>query len=196
MVYSYECLQCGQSQAAYVPSCPECKGTMSACYESPALRKQEREIKGWMGGVRHRSSAQAFEPVVYHITKDGHVSWPANTHAPVRPGYERREARTLREMDQVTKRVNRQELDKAEEHQHREEIRIAAQHAEFRPELRQKMQRMSPQGRAIARIAMERNDARRPQLIQPGVHLEIREFDRSNREAYEDRRTGWRERRD
>jgi hypothetical protein len=195
MVYAYECLICPHTQASWSANCPACGGTISAVYESPETRQHEREVKAVMGGVRHRSTAQAFDPVVYHLSKDGRVSWPAHAHAPVRPGYERREARTLREMDQVVKRVNRQELDKAERHQHLEEVRIASSDAEHRPELRQKMQRMSPMGRRIAQIAMDRNDARRPRLNEPGVHLEVREFDRGNRDPYEDRRTGWRERR-
>lgn len=189
-IYGFECMRFGHAIDHWVDRCPQCGAAVSAVYESPESRAAARDART-LEPVRPHFNAQRFKPVVYHKHKSGRISWPGSDHAPVRPGYERCEARTLREIDQAVKTVNRQELDKAEQHQHREEIREAARREEFRPALRQRMQTMSPRGRALAQLAMDRNDARRPVKHDPNVHLEIREFDASNRDGYEDKSTGW-----
>lgn len=190
-VLGFICLTCQYEQSEYSPSCPSCRGTMSAKYH------EIEPLNPWEVLRRRREAgdAQRFEPIVYHITKDGHVSTPAHPDAPVRPGYERMEARTIREIQSLEKRVNRQELDKAEAHQHREEIMLANLRAETRPTFLRNVQRMSAKGRRIAEIAMERNDSNRPRLIDPGVHFEVLHFDQSNRDAHQDAATGWKARR-
>ncbi len=191
-VLGFHCLTCRHEQKDYTPKCPECSGVISAKYHET----QPMDPLEVFARARQRGkNAQAFEPIVYHVMKNGHVSTPAHPNAPVRPGYERREATTLREISRLEKRVNRQELDKAEAHQHREEMRIAMVREEMRPGFLRDVRRMSATGQRIARQAMEMNDARRPQLMDPGVHYEVMHFDRSNRDAHQDSSTGWSARR-
>ncbi len=191
-VLGYICLICQHEQPEYSPACPECRGTISAKYHE--IRPLD-PMESWLRDRQSMSDAQRFEPIVYHMTKDGHVSTPAHPDAPVRPGYERREARTIREIQSLERRVNRQELDKAEAHQHREEVMLAHLRAEKRSTFLRDVQRMSPRGRRIAEIAMEKNDNNRPRLADPGVHFEVLHFDQSNRDAHQDATTGWRSRR-
>lgn len=174
------------------PLCPTCNEPM------------ERE---W---TSRRGSAQAFDPIVIDVSPDGEYSFPMNQEAPVRDGFTRRELRTFQEADSVLRHVNASERRKIEQFVEAQcaslEENERRNHSDLRTGFRWEfpdgsvrtlpgVQHMTPAGRAFAEMAMRRESQQRPRSFDPGVFLEIRENDRSNRDPYEDRRTGWRERR-
>jgi len=117
-----------------------------------------------------------------------------NNSAPVPAGYERKELRTFAEADHALKRVNAAERRKIEQRMEAECAQIEANEKINHGALRMQMQQMSPAGRAFARLAMARAEQKRPRTFDANVYLDVRERDASNREAFEDSRTGWRNR--
>jgi predicted RNA-binding Zn-ribbon protein involved in translation (DUF1610 family) len=157
--------------------CPECGGDLERVYLS---RQQE---------------AQRFKPIVIDVSPEGEFSFPMNEHAPVSLGFARRELRTFAEADAVMRSVNEKERRTMEAEVQGRTAQLDAMNAENRRELRERMRHMSPAGRAFADYVMAQNDAKaRPRMSDPGVFLEIRERDGSNREAYSDSRTNWKRR--
>ncbi len=144
---------------------------------------------GWM----RDSPAQRFDPIVVHynpVTKQ--YRFPGAGDAPAPKGFERQELRNFSEVRRFQKRWNESERKRVERVVYSDLARIDAIDAQNRPELRQAMQHMSPYQRDFAEVAMRANDARRPKMFDPGVHIEAMEFDASNRDEHRDARTGWR----
>lgn len=144
-----------------------------------------------------QSEAQRFDPIVVHVNPlTGEYRIPGAGDARVPAGYERRELGTIREIERFERHANKIERGKSDMHATREQNYIDHLQKDRRSELRQAMQRMTPFGRDLARLAMARNDARRPQTQDCGVHFEILHNDRSNRSEHRDVRTGWKRGRD
>lgn len=133
--------------------------------------------------------AQPFDPVLIYRDRSGHVRFPGRNSGPVPKGYEPVYLRTRSEVDKFTKSMNARERERYFRHQERHEARFAQWTANARSELRQKMQHMSPAGRALAEAAMRDRDhsSNVDTGFDPGCHFEAFEYDASNREAQRDR---------
>jgi putative FmdB family regulatory protein len=131
------------------------------------------------------------EPVVVHVSADGSFRFPGSSDAKVPKGFEKKELRTIREIEAFERCVNTHLRAESEQHQINQEKHFAEMRSELRSELRMKMQGMSQYGKDLARLAMAMNDARRPQSTDAGFHLQILHFDQTNREAHRDERTNW-----
>lgn len=140
------------------------------------------------------SAGEFSEPIVVHVAADGAVRFPGRSDAKVPKGFERRELRTIRQIENFERQMNTRLHAEADQHHSNEERHFGEIKAQQRSDLRQKMQGMSDQGREFARLAMKMNDARRRKTNECGFHIEILHFDRSNREAHSDDRTDWKRR--
>lgn len=157
--------------------CPECCGTLERVY------------------LTRREDAKRFQPIVIHESADGEFSFPMHPNAPVPPGMIRRELTNFAEADAVLKRANARERLEAEAHAFERSEQLNYMERVNRSELRDRMRHMSPHMRAFAELAMRVNDAKpRPRAVDPHIFLEVRDFDRSNREAYRDQHTDWKRR--
>ncbi|MGE0377245.1 MAG: zinc ribbon domain-containing protein [Planctomycetaceae bacterium] len=159
--------------------CPECGSDMERIY------------------ISRREAAQRFDPIVVHVDpKTGAFRVPGAGDARVPDGFERRELRTIREIEKFESQANRYERSRSDMAAHRENMREDAVMGPNRSDLRRMMQHMSPAGRDLARVAMEQNAKRRRQAYDCGVHFEVLHQDRSNREEHRDVRTNWKRGRD
>jgi hypothetical protein len=134
------------------------------------------------------------EPVVVHVAADGAYRFPGSATARVPKGFEKRELRTIREIEKFERDVNCRLSGEAHQHQENEERFFSSVRSELRSELRQRMQSMSERGRDFARLAMALNDQRRGKAIDPGFHTQILHFNQSNRDSHRDKETGWKSR--
>jgi hypothetical protein len=166
--------------------------------------------------LSREQNAQRFSPIVVHQYADGTYSLPMSAHAPIPEGARKIELTTWRQADRVMAEVNAIERRKIEEHvanqqhwlneaerQSRRDLDNGFVHTFFdeqgRSETRtiQGLRHMSPAGRAFAAFARMMNDRKaRPQMFDANAYIEVREFDRSNRDGYRDSATNWRTRRD
>jgi putative FmdB family regulatory protein len=183
--YEYECEKHGPFALTLPLSkwddhkpCPKCK---RACEQ--VLRP--REVRG------------VFEVgIVVHVGPDGAVRFPGHRDAKCPPGFRQKELKSIREVEQFERNMNQKLRNEAEQHNIREERFFSEAQSKLRGELRQEMQHFSPQGRAFAEFAMNRNNNRKRKSSEVGFHVNILHFDASNREAYRDEQTGWRARKD
>ena len=158
--------------------CPECGGDLERVYLS---RQQE---------------AQRFKPIVIDVSPEGEFSFPMNEFAPVSLGFARRELRTFAEADAVMRQVNAKERLVMEAEVAGRQAQLNVMNIENRRVLREQMRHMSPRMRGFAEFAMRANDAKPiPRMRDPNVFIEVRDMDSSNRERYNDERTGWKGRR-
>jgi hypothetical protein len=141
-----------------------------------------------------RTPGQFSDPVVIHVAADGSVRFPGRSDARVPKGFERRELRTIRDIERFEHDTNVRLSAEADQHNSNEQRFFGELRAQQRSDLRQRMQNMSSQGRDFARFAMKKNDERRGKRTECGFHLEILHFDQSNREAHSDDRTDWKRR--
>lgn len=133
-------------------------------------------------------------PIVIHVDSEGHVRFPGASDARVPEGFEKRELRTIRQIEAFERDMNCRLRSEARQHQENEERYFSQVRSQLRGELRQRMQQMSEAGKSFARLAMALNDQRRSKSTETGFHVEILHFDQSNREAHRDERTGWKPR--
>ncbi|MDE2101405.1 MAG: hypothetical protein KGL39_29425 [Patescibacteria group bacterium] len=148
------------------------------------------------GDIYHRDTTTLASPIVVHVSADGSTRFPASTDAPIPPGFEKQELRTIREIEALERRVNREQQGEHERHLAREYATVGAQVEARHKELLHDMRNMSPRGRALAEAAMAltaRKLAARPQF-QAGFHVEALHYDASNREPQRDITTGWKAR--
>jgi hypothetical protein len=140
------------------------------------------------------SSRHFSDPVVVHVSADGAYRFPGSSNARVPKGFEKRELRTIREIEKFERDVNCKVHAEARQHQEKEQQQVAEIRAHLRGELRQRMQSMSQLGRDFANLAMMLNDQRRSKPTDPGFHVQVLHYDQSNREAHRDKETGWKPR--
>lgn len=149
------------------------------------------------GDIYSRDTTTLANPVVIHVSADGTTRFPASADAPLPPGFERRELRTIREIESFERRVNQEQQSEHERHLAREHATIGAEVERRHKELLHDMRTMSPKGRALAEVAIRLNAARhaaRPRF-EAGFHIEALHYDASNREPQRDITTGWKARR-
>lgn len=161
------------------------------------------EIEGCEGRARltlvlkrRRANAQGFSPVLVFRKPDGSYSFPGVNDAPTPDGYRRVELRTVEEVRDFEREVNRREFDIHDRAESGEDAYYSEVQRRNRAELRAAMQHMSPAGRDFAVEAMRRSDERRRPRFDPGFHLEVFSQDASNREPYRNERSEWRGRKD
>ncbi len=138
---------------------------------------------------RREYRAQAFDPVLIYRDKSGHVRFPGRNNGSVPKGYEPVYLRTTSEVRNFERRMNSTERERYFAHKERQEARFAPWIANARSELRQKMQNMSPYGRALAEASMQENDRHSDvdTRFDPAFRIEAFSQDASNREAHYDR---------
>lgn len=129
-------------------------------------------------------------PIIVHVSRDGSVRFPGVADARVPGGFEKRELRSVREVEQFERQVNQRLSSEAARHQEREEKHFAAIQEKNRAELRQAMQHFSPLGRDFAMAAIQMSNERKRKKSDVGFHSVILHND-SSREPWVDERTGW-----
>ena len=123
-----------------------------------------------------------FKAIVIHELPGRHVlvsDARARTCSPrFRPIDE--EITTFAEADRVMRKVNSIERSKVEQTVEQEQAWREAMEATNRSDLRQRMQSMSPRGRAFAELCMRMNDgyeADQAHAFDPHAYIEVREYD-------------------
>lgn len=156
----------------------------------PCPKKSCKEI-GEQVVLPSDASRHFCEPVVVHFAADGTYRFPGAANARVPKGFQKRELRTIREIESFERDVNCKLHAEARQHQENEERYYSDVRSQLRSELRMRMQSMSRQGRDFARVVMALNDQRRSKPTDPGFHTQILHFDQTNREHHRDEPTGW-----
>ena len=155
----------------------------------PKCRKSSEQV------LLPASAHTFFEtPIVVHVAKDGTFRCPGHTNAKCPAGYERRELRTVRDVEAFERHANARIRSEAGQHQENEERFYSQVRKKLRGELRQEMQHFSNFGRDLARFVMAHNDSRNKDVKDAGFHVEVLHYDQTNRDPYRDRETGWKER--
>lgn len=155
------------------PPCPDCGATTEQIHLPRA--------------VQH-----SIDPVVVYKAPDGSFRFPGDPNGLSsanysRQGFERIELRSAADVRRFERVMNKREYARASRrierlHQQREQRESAT-----RSELRRLMSTMTPRGRAIARAAIERNNAKpQPRTHDAGFHVDAFSNDRSNREESRD----------
>lgn len=185
--------------AVYVYECPkhgrfELTLPLSKWDDKKSCPKKGCGLTGEQILVPNDSSRHFTDPVVVHVAADGSYRFPGSSNARVPKGFEKRELRTIREIESFEREVNCKLHVESRQHQENEERFFSEMRAQLRSDLRQRMQGMSRYGRDLARLAMALNDDRRSRALEPGFHLQILHFDQTNREEHRDASTGWKRR--
>ncbi len=131
------------------------------------------------------------DPVVVFQAADGSFRFPGDRHGLSAANYRKQglkevEIRGAVEMRRFEGVMNRHEYARAELKVEIQQRQREARESVMRSGLRQQMQSMSAMGRAVARVAMDRNDAKPIRVHAPGFHSEVFSYDSSNREASRD----------
>lgn len=137
-------------------------------------------------------SVWTLDPVVVYRAPDGTFRFPGDgnslsTRNYDRQGLERIELRSAADVRRFQSHMNKREFAQAQRRVERLQELSERRTREMRSELRQRMQSMSEFGKAVARAAMNRNDAKpAPRAHDPGFHVDAFENNRSNREESRD----------
>jgi hypothetical protein len=189
--YSYECPVHGEFEVTVPisahqdhPPCPlktdGPEGPNYACFCETVQTYTPSRPKDW-----------AIKAIVVHVGADGAVRFPGHENARVPKGFNRVELKTLSEIQAFERQVNQKLSSEASRHIENEERHFEGVRARLRGELRQRMQSMSPFGRAFAQLAIEMNNSRRRKKSDVGFNVDILNNDNSSREAYRDKETNW-----
>lgn len=148
----------------------------------------------------YRRNYQAPDAVVVYQAPDGTFRFPGDpnglsAHNYDRSGFTRVELRGAADVRRFEGRMNAMQRREAERRVEAMSAARSARERHNRSDLRMRMQSMSRLGRDVARLAMERNDAR-PGLAprDGGFYVDVYSNDRSNRD--ESRDSAGRRRRD
>ncbi len=182
------CLACDQVHELYrplamwpaTPPCPTCGGATEQCHLPKAV--------SW-----------TVDPVIVFQAKDGSMRFPGDANGLSAKNYEKQgltriEIRGAAEMRRFEGHMNKREYSRAQRRIENNQQQREARETVSRSELRQKMQSMSAFGKAVARVAMQRNDAKPKERFDSGFFSDVYNLDRSNRE--ESRGSDGRRRRD
>lgn len=139
--------------------------------------------------TRRTYRAQAFDPVLVFKDQSGHYRFPGRNRARIPAGYEPVYLRSSAEVRRFEKSVNANERNRYMQAKERESRFFDPLLSQSRSDLRQKMQRFSPAGRALAETAMRENDRKSSvdYRFDAGFHLEAFSNDASNRERWNDK---------
>jgi hypothetical protein len=155
------------------PPCPDCGAETEQIHLPPSAR--------WTA-----------PPVVVFKAPDGTYRFPGDAgglsaKSYEQQGYERVEIRGAVEMRRFEGKMNAQERARAERHFEQRQRHHEARLKETRSELYRQMQNMSELGRAVARAAMARNDAKPlKRVTDTGFHSDVYANYRSNRDESRD----------
>ena len=134
------------------------------------------------------------EPVVVFKAPDGTFRFPGDAHGVsaahyAKLGYDRVEIRGATEMRRFESTMSKSQRSEMERRVEAKQALEEKRQSESRSELRRRMQGFSEFGKAVARVAMKRNDEKpKPKVHDPGFMSEVYNYDRSNREqAYDER---------
>ena len=155
------------------PSCPECGAATEQVHLPPRSR--------W-----------TLDPVIVFRDADGSFRFPGGTDAVScgkyeRAGLERIELRSAADVRRFEGVMNVREYARASRRVERAQQQRELRESHTRSELHHLMQSMSPAGRAIARAAIARNNAKPlMRAREAGFHVDAFSNDRSNRETSRD----------
>lgn len=175
------CLTCGHTFEAHRaiadwPATPPCE-SCGAATEQQLLPPRTR----W-----------TVDPVVVFRAPDGTFRFPgdangASAAAYARQGFDRIELRNVADVRHFEHHMNARELSLAHRRVERLQQMREQRESETRSELRRLMPSMSAFGRALARAAQGRNDAKpRERARDAGFHVDVYSNDRSNRDESRD----------
>jgi len=133
--------------------------------------------------------------IVVQVGPSGEVRFPGHRDAKCPKGFHRKELKSVREVEQFEREMNHKLRNEAERHNDREEKIFKEVQEKNRSDLRQAMRNMSPQGRAFAQFAIDRNNNRKRKPTDCGFHVQILAFDQPNREHHRDAETNWQRKR-
>lgn len=139
-----------------------------------------------------KATAHSIDPIIAFQAADGTFRFPGEADGVAArryaaEGMTRIELRSAADIRRFESQMNKREYARAARRVERMDEMRQRRQEQMRSDLRQQMQSMSPAGRAIARAAMERNNAK-PALRakESGFHLEVMSYDRSNRDESRD----------
>jgi putative FmdB family regulatory protein len=130
------------------------------------------------------------EPIVVHVDSTGRVRFPGRRDAKLKKGYERRELKSIREVERFERQMNIKFKAEAEQHNENEDRIYQEAVNKNRRELRSAMEHMSPAGLAFAKFAINQNNMRKRKSSEVGFHVRILHYDSAN-EPWVDKDTGW-----
>lgn len=128
------------------------------------------------------------DPVVVYRAPDGSIRFPGDTTGVAtakydRLGYERVELRSAAEVRRFEAHMEKTEFAHAQRRAERLQALRERRESELRSELFHRMHTMSPFGRAVARAAIARNNAKPvARARESGFHVDVYSNDRSNRD--------------
>lgn len=127
--------------------------------------------------------AQPFKPVVVFRKRDGSISVPGDSSKPTPRGCERLELKTLKQVRDFERHMDRREQARFEERRVREQQQFEHVQGLGRSLLRQKMQRMSPQGRDFAQFVINHQNQMSECPYDAGCHVDVFSYEPSNMDA-------------
>lgn len=157
------------------PPCPDCGGPTEQVHLAPARRAQP-------------------DPVVVYLTPDGSYRYPGDANGLTarnydRQGYQRLELRGHQDVQRVMRDASAKDRARVAERLERNQAQREHREKHMRSELFHRMGSMSNLGRDLARRAISLNNAKAtPKVYDPGLHVEVYENDRSNRDESRDER--------
>lgn len=138
-----------------------------------------------------RARGEFSQPVTIHVSSDGQkYRFPGAADARVPKGFVKRELKSIRDIERFERDMNARLRSDSDRHHENEERAFGEIRSRLRSELRQAMQRMSPEGRDFAAFAMAFNDNRKRKTTECGFHVAILHED-SSKNPWIDERTGW-----
>ncbi len=184
--------------------------TCSVCGEELHIGQHPFCPHGYVRGAY----AQAFSPIVIHVSPTGEYRFPGSTDAAVPEGYRKVELRTIQEADRVTREVNAREDETLRSVQHQSETsrsltrtrnrafmdhiraggRWVSKDEHGREVVRHGLSQEAKQYLDRAREYVALKDRERVNPRSTNAHFEVFSHDSSNREGHADERTGWKNR--
>lgn len=150
------------------------------------------------------SNGKAPATVYFENPETGHLYTPAHSSKKVPDGYVRKEISSSRDYERFTRAYTsqlRREHELAQEaREDYERVMFDEPNRERRKALLEAMQSFSPEGKELARLAMEKSDREDRERYEssrksydPGFYIETRELDAQNRLPYNDEATDWKD---
>lgn len=141
-------------------------------------------------------NAQNFAPVVVFKKADGGYIFPGRANESTPKGCQRVELRDIHAVRRFERDENARLKNIHQASMERQGVHYQAVKREMREQLREQLGRMSPKVRKLAEVAMAESDKRESHSSRAArfdANFRIQSFsdDRSNRDAWIDRDTGW-----
>lgn len=178
-IIQFTCPSCGPFEqyrpvtSLAVPPCPTCYGPAERHWIAPGARANP-------------------DPVVVYRDPSGNYVFPGATdglyaHTCESRGYTRVELKGWADVRRFEQEMNKRTRSDTEYRAERQSEAIERGEKLRRSDFFQKMSSMSPFGRAVARAAIEKNNAKpRPKGHDTGFHVECYSYDRGSRDDSRD----------